>query len=237
MTYKGSVAAGAIFDVENLSAAVVQIKYKVNADTKAGRALQPIGIPRNIRRPLPYIALLMELGNESNHRETKSQIKVSASPLKDDGAYERLWEERESAVKNLKEYQAKKKKTKTKTKNVGRARDAREIELVKEVQEVQEKMDAVNRFSIFVRGASPNVYGALRKANIVKEFEHLLKVTMPLSTAQDTTMKYMRPLERLDETSDHTAWMSLYGMGEGGGDGEGEDGEGESSMDVDSPSL
>jgi len=54
-----------------------------------------------------------------------------------------------------------------------------------------------------------------------------------LPITQDTTMKYMRPLERLDEASDHTAWMSLYGRGEDGGDGEGE-----SSMDVDfSPSL
>jgi hypothetical protein len=95
MTYKGSVALDAIFDVENLSAAVVQIKYKAKEDMKAGRALRPIGIPYNINRPLLYVALFMELGNESNHRETKSQIKVSASPLKDDGALESLWEEPE----------------------------------------------------------------------------------------------------------------------------------------------
>jgi len=36
----GSVAVKAIFDIENLSAVVVQIKYKVNADMKAGPALQ-----------------------------------------------------------------------------------------------------------------------------------------------------------------------------------------------------
>ena len=238
VTYKGSVAASAIFDVENLFAAVVQIKYKVNADTEAGRGLRPMGIPRNIHRPLPYIALLMELGNESNHQGgTKSnpQIKVTASPLKDEDGdgFESLWKERESAVKNLHEYRANKEKEKTKTRKGGRARDACETELEKKVEDAQTKMDAVNRFSIFVRGASPKVYGALREANIVKEFEHLLEVTMPLPITQDTTMKYMRLLERLDETSDHAARMSLYGRGEDEGDGEGE-----SSMDVDfSPSL
>jgi hypothetical protein len=74
VTYKGSISTNAIFDTENLSAIVVQIKYQGNADTRAGRALRPIGIPRSIHRPLPYIALRMELGNQSNHQITKSKI-------------------------------------------------------------------------------------------------------------------------------------------------------------------
>src|ERR1700677_3346674 len=54
VTYKGSVAVNKIFDVVNLSMGIVQIKYKTAADTQAGPALQPIGIPCNIHRPLLY---------------------------------------------------------------------------------------------------------------------------------------------------------------------------------------
>jgi len=238
VTYKGDITADTIFDIENLSAVVVQVKYKVNADTQAGHELRPIVIPRNIHQPLPYIALLMELGTKSNHHETKSQITVSASPLKDDVVFGSLWEERDSAVKNLNEYKANKKakaKTKMKMTIKGRAQDARQTGLEEEVKDAQAKIDAVNRFSIFVRGASSKVYGVLDEADIVKEFAHLLNVTMPLpTTPQDTTMKQMHPLEHMDQTSDHTAWMFLYGRdedGEGEGEDEEEDGEGETSMD------
>lgn len=62
VTYTGSVAPLAIFDVAQLSAVVVQIKYKTQADTKAEAALRPIAIPRDTSHPLPYIAILMELG-------------------------------------------------------------------------------------------------------------------------------------------------------------------------------
>ena len=85
-------------------------------------------------------------------------------------------------------------------------------------------MDAINRFSIFVRGSSPKVYGVLCEANIVEEFAHLLSVILPLPTPQCTTMKHMCPLERIDEKSDYTAWMFKYGMAE---DEEGEVGEGD----------
>jgi hypothetical protein len=91
VTYKGSVTADSIFDIENLSAVVVQIKNKDRPDTKAGPALRPLGIPRRVGRPLPYIALLMELGNESRHRKSNSKIKVTASPLKDAGTFETHW--------------------------------------------------------------------------------------------------------------------------------------------------
>ena len=46
----------AIFNPSLLSVFVVQIKYKLDADTKAERALQLIGILRD--GSLPYIALL-----------------------------------------------------------------------------------------------------------------------------------------------------------------------------------
>jgi hypothetical protein len=53
-----------------------------------------------------------------------------------------------------------------------------------ELQEtVEDAQGDYNRFSISVRGASPTVYGALRDANIVEQFAHLLRVTMPPPTA------------------------------------------------------
>ena len=122
--------------------------------------------------------------------------------------FETHWGERESAVKKLLDYRVQKEEEKKKDK------DTQEIELEKEVEDAQAKMDDCNRFAIFVRGSSSDVYGALREAKITDEFARLLKVTMPPPTAQHTTMKFMRPLESLNETSDHTAWMSTY-VGEG----------------------
>jgi len=43
---------------------VVQVKFETSADGKAGAALRPIGVPRDYSRPLPYLVLLLELGNE-----------------------------------------------------------------------------------------------------------------------------------------------------------------------------
>ena len=61
----GPVALGAIFDVENLFAAVVQIKHEVKEDMKAAHTTTN-GDPAQCHL---YVALFMELGNESNHRE------------------------------------------------------------------------------------------------------------------------------------------------------------------------
>jgi hypothetical protein len=45
VTYKGSVAPHATFDIKNLSVAVFQIKNKSSPDTKALPSLRPIGLP------------------------------------------------------------------------------------------------------------------------------------------------------------------------------------------------
>jgi hypothetical protein len=205
--YKGSIAADAPFDIANLSAAVFQLKYKSRADTKAEPALRPHGIPRDLHQPLAYFAVLMELGNESYHRGTHSRIKVTPSPPLADGAFEELHNKWMSAVQALHTYRAQK-KIKRKRKH---AKDAEETELLKKVGDAQMAMDAYNRFTISIRGASPEVYGILKDANIVKQFETLLKVTLPSPTAQDTTLQHMRPFERLDNMSSHAAWMYEFG--------------------------
>jgi hypothetical protein len=56
----------------------------------------------------------------------------------------------------------------------------------------------------------PHLYGILKEANVVREFAHLLSVTMPAPVAQDRKIEHMRPLERLGDTSAHTDWMYEY---------------------------
>jgi hypothetical protein len=73
------------------------------------------------------------------------------------------------------------------------------------------EMDAYNRFTLSVRGASPDVYGILMEANIVKAFESLLNVILPPSFNENPVFRHMRPLERLDDISGHTAWMHDIG--------------------------
>jgi hypothetical protein len=69
-TYAGSVADNATFDPAALSAVVCQVKYRTVGDKRAGDALRPIGIPRDLDQPLPYLALLLELGSTATYQET-----------------------------------------------------------------------------------------------------------------------------------------------------------------------
>jgi hypothetical protein len=94
---------------------------------------------------------------------------VTASPLKGD-VFESLWEERESAVKNLNEFKLKKKATMTTiTKQGDGARGARE-----EGHGCHQPVHDIRPLRSTAFAPS-------------EEFAHLLKVTMP--TPQDTTMK------------------------------------------------
>ena len=80
----------------------------------------------------------------------------------------------------------------------------------KEAKEARAAMDTYNRYTIAVRGVSPDVYGILRMAKIETEFETLLSTTKPPPTPQDIAIQHMRPLEQLGEGSGHNAWMSKY---------------------------
>jgi hypothetical protein len=197
--YFGDISDDAIFDPSMLSGAVFQVKNRDNADSKAELVLRPIGIPRDLCRPLPYLAFLMELGNESFHRDTKSKIKSTASRPPLDDEFRDLTEQWVHAAKTLKQY----KRSATRT----------EIQLKKLKDDVKAKrlaMDCCNRYSVCVRGATSDVYGILLKADIAREFATLLKITMPSPTDQDSAIQHMRPLERLGSKSHYTAWMSNY---------------------------
>jgi hypothetical protein len=102
---------------------------------------------------------------------------ATASPLKGDGTFGAHWKERESAMKELFEYKVQKKQKQTQSRRSRRSgmRILGKQNYRTEVDDARAKMDACNRFSIFVRGSSPEVYGALDKANITDQFAHLVK--------------------------------------------------------------
>jgi len=202
VVYHGDIDADAVFDPTMLSAAFGQVKYKNKADTTAEQAIRPIGLPRDLSEPLPYLALLLELGNESHHGATHSRIKVTIPEATKKDEFQRLTDSHLAAVKALRDYQA--------GQSVKERTDPKLVKKQKEVKEARVTMDTYNRYTIAVRGVSADVYGILRKANIETEFATLLSTTMPSPTPQDDTIQHMRPLERLGGGSGHNAWMSNY---------------------------
>jgi len=174
--------------------------------------LRPIGIPRDARDPLPYVALHLELGNESSYRQSKSKIQVTVSEH-GDVEFCTLVNKASTAEKELQEYRD---KMKVEKKVEKKEADKKEVEktmiksLREEVKSARTKRDSYNRYSISVRGASPEVYGVLAKANIATEFATLLRVTMPSSDDQNSTIQQMRSLERLGDNCANMAWMLQY---------------------------
>ena len=200
------MSADAIFDPELLSDCVVQIKFRgVEADMKAGHKIMPHDAMLN-DGALPYLALQMELGTESEHQTTRSKIQVTTPPANpsDDGQYQ-AEEDWMSAVTRLAQYEENNSK-REEQKNI---RELREAVKVKRLA-----MDSCNRYySISVRGAGPDTYGILKEADIVDEFAALLRITTSSSsssstTPQDIACQHMQPLKYLAETLPNTAWMA-----------------------------
>lgn len=204
VVYHGDIGANAVFDPAMLSAAFGQVKYKNKADTTAEQAIRPIGLSRDLTEPLPYLALLLELGNDSHHGTTHSKIKVTIPEATEKDKFQRLAGSHLVAAEALRDYQAQAGQP------VKGRTDPKLVEKQKEVKEARVTMDTYNRYTIAVRGVSPDVYGILRKAKIETEFATLLSTTMPSPTPQDDAIQHMRPLERLGGGSGHNAWMSNY---------------------------
>ncbi len=196
VVYHGNIDTEAFFDPAMLSAVFGQVKNKSKADTAAEQAIRPIGLPRDRLEPLPYLALLFELGNDFNHGATKLKIKVTTPTFTT--RFQELtdnWLAAERALVRGKEH-----------------RDPKLAEKQQNVKNTKLAMDAYNRYTIAVRGASSKVYGILVKAQVETEFATLLTATMPSPTVQDESIKRMRPLEWL--SGSHTAWMSKYVVGD-----------------------
>lgn len=196
VVYHGDIGTKAFFDPAMLSAVFGQVKNKSKADTAAEQAIRPIGLPRDLLEPLPYLALLFELGNDSNHGGIKSKIKVTTPTSTT--SFQELTHNllvADRALVHRKEHS-----------------DPKLAEKQQNVKNTKLAMDAYNRYTIAVRGASSEVYGILGKAQVKTEFATLLTTTMPSPTIQDESIKHMRPLERL--SGSHTAWMSKYVVGD-----------------------
>jgi len=206
VTYHGDIKPDAVFDPAMLSGAFGQVKFKSNPDTQAEKLLRPIGLPRNFFQPLPYLALLLELGTESFHKGTKSKLQVITPKAvsTSNGGFGTLVNNWLTAAQGLANYQAVNKK------------DPKLVVMKKAVEETQYEMDQYNRYTIVARGASVDVYGILSEANIVKEFAALLKTTLPSPTEENETIQHMRPFERLGDKSGHMAWMTKYAVPESG---------------------
>jgi len=197
VSYTGDIAEDAIFDPAALSAVVAQIKLKATADMDARDVLRPVGILRDLNQPLPYLALLMELGNESRHQPTST--KCTVPQVCSNNTFQTLTDNWIAAAKQLRQQQDSEKP------------DKKTVEVLKKkVKENRQAMDSYNRYSISVCSASSGVYGILTKAGIVEQFKTLLSVTMPSSTEEDHLIEHMRPLEHLGKTSAYTEWMSEY---------------------------
>ncbi|KAF8520920.1 hypothetical protein BU17DRAFT_65140 [Hysterangium stoloniferum] len=89
-THFGSIEADVVFDPTLLSATLYQVKFKVKGDKKAESVVHPISIPHDLHQPLPYIMILMELGNESKYQDTGSKAKSTACSPIANGEFEEL---------------------------------------------------------------------------------------------------------------------------------------------------
>jgi hypothetical protein len=104
VTYHGPIRADAPFDPSYLCATVVSMKFKGAADTRAESAVRPIGVPRDIYQPLPYLAVILQLGTETNHKATGTRFEATASPAIR-GVFEGLWNKWTAAKDTLANYQ------------------------------------------------------------------------------------------------------------------------------------
>jgi hypothetical protein len=194
VVYFGSMEPDAIFYPHLLSGWVIQVKLKEAADTNAERNLRPLGIPRHLDQPLPYLALVMELGTETAHQGTHSKLKSTASEIPSEGHFRKLTDDFAQALQDLVRAQESASPERTSASKQRKSASKKRIEQLKaKVEEKRLAMDFCNRYSISVRGASPDVYGILKEADIVEQFANLLRVTMPSPTPEDKAIQHMRP--------------------------------------------
>ena len=191
-----------IFDPSCLSVIAGQVKYKVSAATQAEcDAISPIGLLRDLHSPLPYLALLMDLGNEQNYQQTNSKIQVTASKHFPGSSFADLTEKFQEDVKELQTRRSQ--KSKSNTADIPQLKEA--------VQNSRRAMDHYNRYFVSARGSF--AYDILKEPQIGADFAMLLKITAPLPEEeedQDHILRHMRPFERLGDASHETAWMMEY---------------------------
>ncbi|KAK2467164.1 hypothetical protein APHAL10511_000713 [Amanita phalloides] len=189
--YHGRVDTDAVFDRSNMTGIAGQVTFNASGDLQAETVIRPFGIPCDRSHPLPYIALIMELGCESDYEDCPqgcliNKIKPTTFRSTNDGEFSRLkrdlaraehdheslnlqLQDLENQVGDLENREQHTQQLKTMKKAV---KDAKQV-----VDSYNHEFDSYNRYSISVRGASPDVYQILKEANIAEEFEMLLRTT------------------------------------------------------------
>lgn len=180
-----------------LSAIIVQVKYKAKADTMVENEIRPLGIARDLHNPLPYVAFLIELGNESRHRQTGTKVKSTAWE-KSSRSYSELVQDWMDALNRLKTCKAQERPNKSRV-------DA----LKKEVEMKRSNMECYKRYSISARGAS-DAYGISQMEQVQDALQTLLHVALPSPPGNSTTLKRMRPLGRLGDAPGYTDSMAVH---------------------------
>ncbi|KAK2465753.1 hypothetical protein APHAL10511_002297 [Amanita phalloides] len=220
--YDGSVDADAVFDPSCLTGIVGQVNFKASGDSQAETVIRPFGIPRDRSHPLPYIALFMELGCESDYQGCPTKkIKPTTFRLTNDDRFSRLKIDLALAEQRHGVHELRQQELEKSVVAGNREQLMQELKnmkkLVKEAKQVVDsynhQFDSYNRYSISVRGASPDVYHILKEAKITEEFAMLLRATTILSAElgyQEVMRQHMFPSKRLGKASNHTAWWSDY---------------------------
>ena len=187
VVYNGDMKSDADFDPSMLSGVFGQVKFRSKSDKTAEQAgIRPFRLARDVLAPLPYLALILELGDNSGSNLEVSIPEYNAEEFE---ICKREWEDAVKAVEERKKRRV----------HLGNNSES----VVKNMINKRMKMDGCNRFSISVRGTS--CYGILNKLQLARQFKSLVDFTFPLPNEQD---QHMRPLERLG--GEHTAWMSKY---------------------------
>ncbi|KAF8331451.1 uncharacterized protein EI90DRAFT_3057981 [Cantharellus anzutake] len=202
--YFGSVDPGANFDCDQLSGFVIQVKNKKKGDTDTGaqRNLRPNGIIRDPEDPLPYLALLMELGTDSQYREAEF-ITYSLPKHSKSFQYGALKREHQSALDRL--FTHRNQIPKGKKRNPEDNGQLKVLEV--DVQDKELQKDLYNRYLISARGASPKTYDILRTAGIEQQFETFLGIVLPQELSHGDEVAQMWPLNHME---DHDSWITNY---------------------------
>ena len=201
--YTGSLAPGEPFDPSKLTGMVGQVKNKAAGDSDAKDAMRPFALPRNTSSPLPYLAVLMELGTESQFRETGSHLRVKTwdtdgnSPSYDDRHADWL-----AAFTAVAEAQ------RNPQRSVEERKEKKRLEQV--MLEKQLVKEGYNRYSIAIRGASPTTYGILATAKIVEAFKQILHITLAPADEFDRKVQHMVPLGGNHPNTGDCDWMADF---------------------------
>ncbi|TFK75164.1 hypothetical protein BDN72DRAFT_561208 [Pluteus cervinus] len=207
VTYQGPFEVTDPVDASKLSAVVLQIKFKNQADSTAAPNVRPVGIP-TVWRSRSYLAMIMELGTETMFKATQTKLKVQVPSRSPDISFQDLLDEYVAAERAY----AVALEAKVSRGQADALRAA--------YKEARSNLDNYNRYEIHVRGASPATYGILKAAGISETFDRLLRHANPLLPEMLVKIvQTMQPLACLPENltgamaaerSGHVAWMTKF---------------------------